>query len=139
MIAFVLDASMTLAWCFDDEATPLSEKVLDRLDGGGEEALCPSLWPYEVGNGIRMAERRNRISAEQGDGLLHYLYDLPVEVAELSSTEILGPVARLAREENLTIYDASYLYMAIEEDLPLASLDGPLTKAATRRGVTVLE
>jgi hypothetical protein len=47
------------------------------------------------------------------------------------------PVSKLPREENMTVYGASHLYMAIEEDLPLASLDGPLTKAAIRRGVTV--
>ena len=83
MISFVLDASMTLAWCFPDEATPFTESVLDRLESGGEEAITNSLWAYEVGNGIRMAERRNRISGQKGAGLLEYVYSLPVEVIEV--------------------------------------------------------
>jgi len=29
--SFVLDATVTMAWCFADEATPLSEAILDRL------------------------------------------------------------------------------------------------------------
>ena len=139
MISFVLDASMTLAWCFPDEATPFTESVLDRLESGGEEAITNSLWAYEVGNGIRMAERRNRISGEKGTGLLEYIYSLPVEVIEAPAGEILGSIAKLSREENLTVYDASYLRLAIVERLPLATLDGPLIQAARRQGVEVLE
>lgn len=137
MHIFVLDASMTLAWCFEDEATEFTQSVLQQLQGGGE-ALSPSIWPYEVGNGVRMAERRGRIEVPVADRIFSFLGGLPVEIVELSAEEILGPVASLARSENLTIYDASYLRLAILNDLPLASGDGPLKKAALRRGVPVI-
>jgi hypothetical protein len=54
MSGFVTDASATLPWCFADEATPWTEALLDRLQGG-EEVLVPAHWPIEVMNGLAMA------------------------------------------------------------------------------------
>ncbi len=34
MTGIVIDASVTLSWCFPDEQTPMSLKVLDLLQGG---------------------------------------------------------------------------------------------------------
>jgi predicted nucleic acid-binding protein len=58
--AFVLDASIALAWCFADEATPATDALLDRL--ADEEAIAPALWRIEVANALAMAERRGRLS-----------------------------------------------------------------------------
>ena len=45
----VVDTSVTLSWCFPDEQTPLSLKVLDRLNAG-DAALVPAFWSAEVLN-----------------------------------------------------------------------------------------
>ena len=58
---FVIDASVTLAWCFEDEASGDADAVLDRLDR--EAALAPAHWPLEVANALRTAERRGRLNA----------------------------------------------------------------------------
>ncbi len=63
-MAIVVDASVTLSWCFPDEQTPLSMKVLDRLNRG-EEALVPAFWSVEVLNSLLVGERRGRISPDQ--------------------------------------------------------------------------
>ena len=47
-MALVLDASMTMAWCFIDEATPLTWAILDRVRVGG--AAVPAIWAFEVAN-----------------------------------------------------------------------------------------
>jgi hypothetical protein len=39
----VVDASVTLSWCFPDEQTSLSLKVLDRLHAG-DAVLVPAFW-----------------------------------------------------------------------------------------------
>ncbi|MFN3309206.1 MAG: type II toxin-antitoxin system VapC family toxin, partial [Anaerolineales bacterium] len=57
---FVLDASITLAWCFDDETNAWALKVLDLLEEG--EAVVPALWTLEVGNALIGAERRGRLT-----------------------------------------------------------------------------
>jgi hypothetical protein len=43
---FVLDCSVTMAWCFEDQVTPYSETALEALSSG--QALVPSVWPLEV-------------------------------------------------------------------------------------------
>lgn len=67
MTRFVLDASVAVAWCFEDEKTAYTEAVLDRLAGDGE-ALAPALWPLEVANALVCAERRRRLTAAQPAG-----------------------------------------------------------------------
>ena len=42
----VIGASVTVAWYFDDETTPLTEAVLDRVSQAG--AIVPTLWRLEV-------------------------------------------------------------------------------------------
>ena|ERR1039458_2505867 len=59
MPGFVADASATLPWCFEEEATPATEALLERLRAG-EPAVVPAHWPTEVMNGLIMAVRRGR-------------------------------------------------------------------------------
>jgi hypothetical protein len=53
----VIDASVTLSWCFPDEQTPMSLNVLDRLKAG-EQALVPAFWSVEVLNILLLGERK---------------------------------------------------------------------------------
>jgi predicted nucleic acid-binding protein len=64
---FVVDASVALAWCFDDQASGTADEVLGRLEH--EEAIAPAIWPLEVANGLRTAERRGRLDRGAGDGI----------------------------------------------------------------------
>src|SRR5207248_3339110 len=57
---FVLDASVAVAWCFDDESTPAAWALLDQLRG--TPAHVPALWTLEVGNILLGAEKRRRIT-----------------------------------------------------------------------------
>ena len=59
---FVVDASITLGWCFADEATPYTRGVLAALKT--TYAVVPALWPFEVANTLALAERRKRITQE---------------------------------------------------------------------------
>ena len=59
MPGFVPDASVTLLWCFDDEATPWTESLLDRLVKG-DFAIVPAHWPLEMTNALLMALRQGR-------------------------------------------------------------------------------
>jgi len=43
----VIDASVTLSWCFPEETTSMSMNVLDRLKAG-EYAMVPAFWSPEV-------------------------------------------------------------------------------------------
>jgi len=53
MDEFVLDTSVAMAWCFEDETNPYADAVLDSLIDNA--ALAPSIWPLEVGNVLLVA------------------------------------------------------------------------------------
>ena len=61
MSGFVPDASATLPCRFADEATPWTEALLDRIQGG-EEVFVPAHWPLEVANARLVARRRGRVT-----------------------------------------------------------------------------
>jgi len=135
-VTFVVDASVTLAWCFDDELSQRADLVLDRLTK--ENAVAPAIWPLEVANGLRSAERRNRLAAGELPGLRQLLSALPIRVEPVSLDGALSEVLEMARALELTAYDAAYLAVAVRHGLPLATLDDRLRTAAERAGIAVL-
>ena len=133
---FVLDCSATMAWCFEDEATPYADAIQDRLGDVG--ALVPMIWPLEVANAALMGERRKRRDAARTGQFFALLDGLPIVVDGETSGKAFGEIARLARAHQLSAYDAAYLELAIRRSLPLASLDGRLKTAARAVGAIVL-
>jgi predicted nucleic acid-binding protein len=132
----VLDASLTLQWFLEDEAgREYGLRVLASLST--KRAAVPILWFYEVGNGLLMANRRKRITPEQIDGFLSRLKALPIDAAQQVPSEILELPA-LAQKHGLTNYDSAYLALAMRLNLPLATTDAELRRAATAAGVEVL-
>lgn len=132
----VLDASLALRWFLEDEADRnYSLAILSSL--ASKRAVVPSLWCYEVGNGLLMAHRRKRISADQMDAFLTRLRALPIDSASESPADILELPA-LALLHGLTSYDAAYLGVAKRLNLPLATNDAELRRAATSAGVSMV-
>ena len=136
MTAFVLDASIALAWCFADEATPATDALLDRL--ADEEAVAPALWRIEVANALAMAERRGRLSVAGLTRSVGLLQRLAVALDPEGSERAFRELLELARSERLTVYDAAYLELALRLGLPLASKDARLRTAAAGLGLPVL-
>jgi predicted nucleic acid-binding protein len=135
---FVVDASLALSWCFEDETSPLTDAALQRLMRG--PAVAPAVWPLEVANGLRSAERRGRIDEQSIPAATHLLMSLPIEVDETIGLEAaIGRLLPLARSVGLTSYDASYLDLATRRGLPLATSDEQLARAARAAGIKLLE
>ena len=135
-MTFVVDASVTLAWCFEDGSSPRADEVRDRL--AREDAVVPSIWPLEVANGLRGAERRNRLTPGELPGLRQLLSALPIRVEPISLDAALSEVLEIARAVQLTAYDAAYLALAIRRGLPLATVDAHLRDAAGQAGIELL-
>jgi predicted nucleic acid-binding protein len=133
---FVIDASVTLAWCFEDESRLDADRVLARLEQ--EEALAPAHWPLEVANALHTAERRGRMEASELPRLRALLAALPVEVAPVELTTATGGILETARTYDLTAYDAACLDLAAIRGLPLATVDERLRAACARAGVEVV-
>ncbi len=135
-MSFVLDASISLAWCFEGERTPPVLRLLDRVADQG--AVAPQLWPIEALNGLLSAERRGRITAADRDRLAGFLQDLPIAIDDETTLRSWTGTARLAVLHRLTAYDASYLEVALRRHLPLATADVALRAAARDEGVELL-
>ena len=125
---FVLDASITMAWCFEDESSAYADAVLDSLVD--VTALAPAIWPLEISNVLAVAERRKRIDKAGSIRFISLLMQLPVIVGPESPQRVFAEILALAREHDLSTYDASYLDLAMRYGVALATQDGRLQKAA---------
>ncbi|CAN5698136.1 type II toxin-antitoxin system VapC family toxin [soil metagenome] len=130
---FVLDSSVTLTWCFEDEATEYADRVLDLFNR--DSALAPAIWPLEIANALRTAERRGRLHQADSTRFAVLLDALPISVESVPLNRALGVVLDIARTYEMTSYDASYLEIAMRMGLPLATQDRRLIDAAERAGV----
>jgi predicted nucleic acid-binding protein len=133
----VVDASVTLSWCFPDEQTDSSMGVLDRLQSG-EQALVPAFWTLEVLNTLLVGERKGRITAEQTGAFLGALKILNPALDHATLEQVAGPVQIICRDHRVTPYNALYVELALRSGCPLATLDQPQRDAASSLGVHCL-
>lgn len=132
----VLDASVTLSWCFQDEGTAATRRLLDRM--AVETAIVPGLWSLEIVNVLALADRAERIEPAQIAAFVELLRTLRIEVEETPPEVSFDRLLPLCREHALTSYDASYLDVALRHSLPLATLDTGLRRVARSLEIEVL-
>ncbi len=133
MDGVVLDASITMTWCYPDEHSQVAYRVLDELEH--RQAVVPSLWSVEVANALVAGERRRRLTASQIARFFELLKGLSIETDTQTASRALSDTLQLARRYVLSAYDAAYLELAMREALPLATLDVKLRNAAKAVGV----
>jgi len=133
----VLDASVTLAWFVTEESTAYSEGVFNLLLNGAQ-ALAPAIWLFEVANALLVAERRKRVTVAQVTAVLQRIAELPITLEQVRLDRAFGEILSVARQQQLTEYDAAYLELALREGLPLATLDQGLQRAAQHAGVALV-
>jgi predicted nucleic acid-binding protein len=129
----VIDSSVAIAWCFPDEQDDYSQSVLDALSS--ERAIVPDLWHLEVANTLLVGERRKRSTQANTVTWLGFFASLPIAADDETTAHAFGDTLSLAREHNLSAYDAAYLELAMRRGLPLATLDDKLKAAAQAVGV----
>jgi predicted nucleic acid-binding protein len=133
---FVVDSSVVMSWCFKDETNNYADTVLDRLTEAG--AVVPWIWPLEVVNVLLVAERQKRLSESDSIRFITLLSQLPIVVEHERSEMMIKELLALARANNLSSYDASYLALAMRKGFPIATLDNKLIEAAGRIDVPIL-
>ncbi len=132
-MAFVLDASVAACWAFPDEGHPAANLALAKIRI--EEGVVPGLWWFEIRNILVVNERRKRIDESGSAAFLRELSRLPVR---LDPEPDEAAVLRIARTYRLSVYDASYLELAVRTGSPLATLDKALARAALEERVTLI-
>ena len=94
----------------------------------------PSLWWFEVRNTLIVNERRGRLTEADTAEFLCVLSRLAIAIDRMpDEAEILS----LARRHRLSVYDASYLELAMRLRVPLATLDHQLLRAAAHAQVAM--
>jgi len=134
---FVLDCSVTMAWCFEDEASSISDKVLNYLSK--TDAVVPVHWPLEVSNVLLVAERRKRLTKAETVRFLSIISSLPITIDSENPNIAQNATITLARDSQLSSYDAAYLELAMREGVALATLDRNLKRAAIKMGVALVK
>jgi predicted nucleic acid-binding protein len=132
----VIDASVTLSWVYSDEHSAASDALLARVADQG--AVVPALWRLEIANALQSGIKRKRIDAAYRDSSIQILLRLPVEIDPDTNDHAWTTILHLADLHQITVYDASYLELALRRGLPLATRDDQLAAAAGSAGAILL-
>jgi predicted nucleic acid-binding protein len=138
MTAFVLDASVALSWFFEDEFSPYAEAVSSILPRS--QAVAPVIWPLEMTNALLTAIRRGRSPEAQAPSMTDAIRRLRIDIDQGTSPESLAQAAlTLGLAHHISAYDTIYLELALRRNLPLATQDERLKRAASTVRVVILQ
>lgn len=135
---FVADASVAIAWVHPAQATDETASMLQAIDDGAVLEV-PALWPLEVANALTVLVRRRKLLEDERRIALVWLRGLAVSVDHEMASLGFSRLADLAMTEELSVYDAAYLELAMRRKLPLGCKDGPLRHAAARQAIPLWE
>lgn len=136
-VQFVVDNSVVMSWCFEDEGNSYADAVLESLEF--VQGLASAAWPLEVANVLLVAERKKRIDRSSVVRFLALLQGLPLRVEQEPPSRVLTEIFALARDQGLSSYDASYLDLAMRFGIPIATVDESLIKAAKNCAVPLFD
>ncbi|MGD0111520.1 MAG: type II toxin-antitoxin system VapC family toxin [Armatimonadota bacterium] len=129
MTEAVVDASVALSWVLPDERCPLANDVFERHMQGELDLIAPTLWQYEVVNGLRRAVVQGRIGRAEGNRSLQTLLGMELQLASFEDLAARAWEVSFAR--SLTVYDASYVALAEARECDLYTCDVELAGAVT--------
>lgn len=135
MKILVIDASVALSFCLEDERNKTATTLLESLEE--YKIIVPPHWWIEVTNGLLMAQRRGRIKADDCDMVLGLLAGIDPEVLSIPPADFAQKITPLANRHKLPAYDSGYLYLAIREMAHIATFDKALRQAAINDGVSI--
>lgn len=122
--------------CFEDEYSQYHEKLLKLLEV--DHVQVPGIWPAEVGNVLTVAERRQRITAADSQQFISLLRALPISITSMTGLDGIPNTMSVAKQYQVSYYDAQYLHLALDIGAALATLDVKLAGAAEDAGVSVV-
>jgi len=134
---YVLDGSFALAWVLPDETSPDADRFVDRLTLH-DVLWVPTLWWYEVSNGLAMAQRRRRLAEVDRFRAIALLAKLPIRTEAQVGAMAIRRLSALALTTGLSAYDAAYLDLAVQKGIGLATGDRQLREKARHAGVAVV-
>lgn len=122
--AYVVDSSYALAFLLPDEKNEVVAATFNDFINQKINLLSTLLLPFEVHNSLKTAVLRKRITESQAIELSQRFTELFLQSQKIKFSSCL----ELSIKHDLTFYDASYLQLALDTNLPLLTLDKRLQK-----------
>lgn len=133
MTDFVVDASAVLSWIVPTQATEAAVAFLAARDT--QRFLAPYIMDWEIGNVLLTLLRRGALAPRDFGRARQEVITLSIEAQPPLAAETLDDLLVVSFESRLSLFDMSYLNLAVEEGAALVSRDRQLLEAAARRGV----
>jgi predicted nucleic acid-binding protein len=134
---WVIDATIGVSWVHQKQSTAEAAGLLRQAERG-EPIVVPSLWFPEMANVLLVLQRRGALSPDERKTALRAIANIHLAVDDAPANTALGVSSELAETHSLTVYDATYLELALRRRLSLATRDVPLSRAAKACGITTL-
>ncbi len=127
----LLDASVAIPYVHSEDVSPAVRRWLVRWMAAGSTLIVPHHFWLEVVNSLARRHRHEGVSILEA---VHELRRLPIETVELDEPAIVLVIDATERY-GLTAYDAQYVALAEQLDVPLVTLDRRLAAAAGSRTI----
>ena len=134
---WVVDASVAIAWIHPAQATEATNNLRAQLKNGWP-LVVPAIWFQETANALLVLERRKKLQANERQQALLALKSLNLKIDHDGIANVFSRTSELADAHGLSVYDATYLELAVREQLPLATNDPALREAAANCGTQLL-
>jgi predicted nucleic acid-binding protein len=134
---FVVDSSVGVSWATISQSSSVTDRLLDDV-ASGIPFVVPVLWMFELANSLLVLMRRKRIDHREFSRARSILGRLTPVVDDAGPRFALRGISDLAERHALSVYDATYLELALRRGLPLASRDAALNRVATLLDVQTL-
>lgn len=124
--SFVIDASFILANLLPDEQSQEADEIIRSYRNGEVYLISSAIFNLEVLNGLKSQQLRRRITKEKCFELAKTFLEIGISCEDVDDYETFI----ISQKLGLTVYDASYVWLAKSKDIPLLSLDRRMKKLA---------
>jgi len=114
-------------------AEPERDRIVDIT--AGHDLIGPGSIPWEVGNAFSAMLKQRQLTLDEVQRGLEIFRSIPLRYVQADLSNSLA----IASKTNMCAYDAYFLDCASRHAAPLLTLDRPLSRAAQKLGVALLE
>ena len=127
MSDLVVDSSVVAKWILPEADSAKAQQLVEQAAASGERLIVLDLVFPEVANAVWKRHRQQLVKLSEARELLAALDRSPVVVE--SAIPLLGPAFEIAAEYDRAIYDALFVALAEQHQLPGITADEPLFNA----------
>ena len=126
---YIVDSSAILSYILPDEILPNSIKsAIKKFTNDKVKLIAPAVLRYEVGNALKSSVRQKRLDPTKANKIYTNFLSFPIQYLSPNYQDTLD----ISLRYDLSFYDASYLSLALEKNLPLLTLDKKLLSCLSR-------